>query len=134
MTADPPRTLAEKIDYLFTTVHPKGRGPYTNQEVHEATGISLGLLSTLRSGKATNPTKDKLERLSRFFGVTPAYFFDDAAADDTTTQLGLLAAMRDQGVAHLAMRAAGLSNESLESITSTVERIRQLEGLEGTST
>lgn len=131
MTAEPPRTLAEKIDYLFRTMHPKDRGPYTHQEAHAATSISPALLSTLRSGKAVNPTKDTLERLSRFFGVEPSYFFDGQDSDRTSAQLGLLAALRDHGVAHLAMRASGLSAESLESITSTVERIRQLEGLEG---
>jgi len=130
MAQEAPRTLADKLNYLFGTAHPKGRGPYTHQEVHAATTISPSLLSALRSGKATNPTKDTLERLARFFGVEPAYFFDDQAAERTVAQLGLLAALRDAGVAQLAMRAAGLSAESLDSIRTTVERIRQLEGLD----
>lgn len=124
-------TLAGKLNYLFRTAHPKGRGPYTHQEVHAATTISPALLSALRSGKATNPTKDTLERLARFFGVAPAYFFDDVAAEQTVAQLGLLAALRDGDVARLAMRAAGLSTESLESIRATVDRMRELEGLDG---
>lgn len=125
-----PNTLADKLNYLFSTAHPKDRGPYTHQEVQAATAVSPSLLSALRSGKATNPTKDTLQRLARFFGVDPAYFFDDQAAEQTAAQLGLLAALRDNGVAQLAMRAAGLSSESLDSIRTTVERIRQLEGLD----
>lgn len=130
MHQESPASLADKLNYLFRTAHPKGRGAYTHQEVHAATAVSPSLLSALRSGKATNPTKDTLERLARFFGVRPAYFFDDQATEETVTQLGLLAALRDNEVAQLAMRAAGLSTESLASIRSTVERIRQLEGID----
>lgn len=130
MASEAPNTLADKLNYLFSTAHPKDRGPYTHQEVQAATSVSPSLLSALRSGKATNPTRDTLQRLARFFGVEPAYFFDDQAAEHTAAQLGLLAALRDNGVAQLAMRAAGLSTESLDSIRTTVERIRQLEGLD----
>jgi len=130
MVQEAPASLADKLNYLFRTAHPKGRGPYTHQEVHAATTISPSLLSALRSGKASNPTKDTLERLARFFGVHPAYFFDDQAAEETVAQLGLLAALRDNEVAQLAMRAAGLSPESLASIRTSVEHIRKLEGID----
>ena len=63
--------------------------------------------------------------------MRPAYFFDDQATEETVAQLGLLAALRDNEVAQLAMRAAGLSAESLASIRTTVERIRHLEGIDG---
>jgi transcriptional regulator with XRE-family HTH domain len=130
MASEGSTSLADKLNYLFSTAHPKDRGPYTHQEVQAATTVSSSLLSALRSGKATNPTKETLQRLANFFGVEPAYFFDDQAAEETIAQLGLLAALRDNGVAQLAMRAAGLSAESLDSIRVTVERIRKLEGLD----
>jgi transcriptional regulator with XRE-family HTH domain len=124
-----PRSLAEKVDYLFRTVHPKGRKPFSHPEVAAATGLSTGVLSALRSGKNTNPTKETLERLARFFGVSVAYFFDDQTADQITAQLALAAAMRDAGIAHAATRLIGLSEGSLDAITSLAEQLRKLEGL-----
>ena len=56
------------MDYLFRHVHPRDPGPFTHPEVAAATGLSTGLLSTLRSGKNTNPTKETQERLAGFFG------------------------------------------------------------------
>jgi len=64
------------VDYLFRHVHPHDPGPFTHPEVAAATGLSTGLLSTLRSGKNTNPTKETQERLAGFFGVPVAFFFD----------------------------------------------------------
>ena len=80
-----PRTLPEKIDYLIRHVHPRDRKPYTHPEIAEATGLSTGLLSALRSGKNTNPTKDTLERLARFFGVSEAFFFTSSATSCAAT-------------------------------------------------
>jgi len=76
------RTLAEKIDRLFQTVHPAD-GEYTHEEVasaiREAGGptISGSYLWQLRKGVRDNPTMRHLEALSEFFGVPPAYFFDE---------------------------------------------------------
>jgi transcriptional regulator with XRE-family HTH domain len=125
-----PRTLPEKIDYLIRHVHPRDRKPYTHPEIAEATGLSTGLLSALRSGKNTNPTKDTLERLARFFGVPEAFFFDDQTADQVAAQIGLAAVLRDAGIAHVAARMVGLSQGSLDAVWSMTEQLRKLEGLE----
>lgn len=124
------RTLPEKIDYLIRQVHPRGRKPYTHPEISEATGLSTGLLSALRSGKNLNPTKDTLERLAKFFGVPEAFFFDDQTAEQVTAQIGLAAVMRDAGIAHVASRMVGLSQGSLEAVISMTEQLRKLEGLD----
>src|SRR4051794_22897931 len=77
------RTLAEKLNHLFATVHPPGRGEFMLDEVAEAisqqgeTSITAAYLSQMRRGQRTNPSKNVLEALARFFGVSPAYFFDD---------------------------------------------------------
>jgi transcriptional regulator with XRE-family HTH domain len=139
--AGEPRTLAEKLDYLFKTVHPRGRGEYTYREaaavIEEQGGgptISASYIHQLRTGAKDNPTKRHLEGLARFFGVSPAYFFDDVEAEKIDAQLAVLAAMRDADVRNVALRAAGLSPESLDIIRGMIERTRQLEGLTGRGT
>lgn len=139
MTDDGPaavRTLAEKIDRLFKVVQRGGgRGEYTHEEVasaiREAGGptISATYLWQLRKGVRDNPTKRHLEALSGFFGVSPAYFFDDEAAERIDAELTLLASMRDASVRQMAMRASGLSAESLASIAEMIEKARKWEGL-----
>jgi hypothetical protein len=70
-----------------------------------------------------------LEALASFFGVPPAYFLDDEATAKVDAELDLLNAMRELGVHTVALRLAGLSAKSLQSIAEVVERVRELEGL-----
>lgn len=127
--------LADRLERLFTTVHPKGRGPYSYEEV--ASGIrrqggptiSASYIWQLRTGAKDNPTKRHLEALSGFFGVKPAYFFDDEESEKIAAELDALAAMRDAGVRSVALRASGLSDKSLKIISEFIERARELEGL-----
>jgi transcriptional regulator with XRE-family HTH domain len=129
--SEPPlRTLPAKVDYLFRHVHPAGRRPFTHPEVAAATGLSTGLLSALRTGKNTNPTKDTLERLARFFGVPVAFFFDDQTSDQIAAQIALAALVRDARIAHAAARMVGLSPDSLQAVTALTEQLRKIEGLE----
>ena len=130
-----PRTLAEKIDRLFRTVHRRGHEEYSYDDV--AVGIrqrggptiSATYVWHLRKGLRDNPTKRHLEALADFFGVPPSYFFDEAASRRIEQQLELLAAIRDAGVQHLALRAVGLSSDSLAAITQMIEIARKVEGL-----
>ncbi|WP_327305711.1 hypothetical protein OG730_21085 [Streptomyces sp. NBC_01298] len=64
-----------------------------------------------------------------FFGVPPAYFFDDQVTATVNAELNLLVALRDTQVQHVALRTAGLSHKSLRSISEMIERVRELEGL-----
>ncbi|MFN8632891.1 MAG: helix-turn-helix domain-containing protein [Chloroflexota bacterium] len=130
-----PISLSQKLDHLFRTVHPSERGEYTFEEVAEeirARGgptISATYIWQLRKGLRDNPTKKHLEALADFFGVPPAYFFDNDAATRIDAELALLVALRDGSVRQLALRAFGLSPSSLKTIASMVERVRELEGL-----
>lgn len=132
----PPRpSLADKINRLFEVMHPRGRGPLSNEEVAaEITAgggatISASYLWLLRTGKRNNPTASHLEALARYFGVTPAYFFDEEVAGDIERELDLLKAMRDAGVKHLALRASGLTSDVLSAITVMLEQARKAQGL-----
>jgi transcriptional regulator with XRE-family HTH domain len=129
-------SLAEKLDRLFRAVRPAGRGEYSYQEVADAIRaeggptISATYLWQLRKGLRDNPTRNHLAALARFFGVSPAYFFDDDAVEVVDAQLSLLAAMRDASVRSVALRVAGLSVESLAAVQVVIDHARRLEGLE----
>jgi transcriptional regulator with XRE-family HTH domain len=126
--------LAIRLNHLFETVHPPGRGPYSNEEVARAIraqggDISRAYLSYLRNGERTNPTLQHLDALARFFGVTPAYFFNDDVAAEVSAELELAVALRDAGVRAVALRAAGLSPRGLHAVAAMIEEVRSLEGL-----
>src|SRR5207253_7194966 len=90
--------------------------------------ISHTYIWQLRKGLRDNPTKRHLEALAQFFGVPTAYFLDDDVAG-LNDQLELLSALRDGGVRSVALRAAGLSVQSLDAIRGMVEDARRMEGL-----
>ncbi|GHF28919.1 XRE family transcriptional regulator [Streptomyces mashuensis] len=128
------QTLADKLNHLFRTVVPAGREPYSTEEVARAitaggVSISGSYIWLLRRGQRTNPTLRHVEALAKFFGVPPAYFFDDKVTEEVNADLGLLVALRDTQVQRVALRAAGLSSRSLQSINEVIERVRELEGL-----
>ncbi|MFK4227085.1 helix-turn-helix domain-containing protein [Streptomyces sp. NPDC019890] len=133
------QSLADKLNHLFRTVVPAGRGPFSVEEVAKAiteTGVSISgsYIWLLRKGQRDNPTLRHLTALAKFFGVPPAYFFDDEVTADVNAELGLLVALRDTGVQMVALRAAGVSPKSLASIKEVIERVRELEGLSNDET
>ena len=135
-----PSSFASKLRRLFATIHPASRGEYSPEEVSRAinartaeegreTTISPAYIYMLRSGERDNPTKKHMEVLAEFFGVAPAYFMDEEAAERIERQLDLLAAFREGGVRRIAARANGLSDKSLAGILAMVDAARQIEGL-----
>jgi transcriptional regulator with XRE-family HTH domain len=133
---DPRGTLAQRLDHLFQTVHPRGRGPYTLREaaaaINEDTGsqvMSAAYLAQLRNGQRTEPSHSRLTAIARFFGVDVRYFTDDQTAQRTDEQIALLADLADSDVRAIAVRTVGLSQASLETIRAVVENARRLEGL-----
>jgi transcriptional regulator with XRE-family HTH domain len=133
------RTLAQRLDHLFRTVHPRHRGPYSYAEVAKAMEerggptISATYIWQLRTGLRDNPTKRHLEALADFFGVSPAYFFDDAEAARVDARLLLLTMLRHTGARQIAARLPGLSANSIEVLAEMVAHLRQLEGLPDTA-
>lgn len=128
--------IAERLNHLFATVYPTGRGPYKLREVADAINaeagasiISAAYLSQLRRGERAEPSHSRLAAIARFFGVDVEYFSDQATAEEADRQLELLVAMRDSGVRSVALRAAGLSEESLAAVRAVIDHVRRLEGL-----
>ena len=76
------RSFAEKLDHLFAVAHPRGRRPYSVDEVANAIAgqggapLSANYIWMLRKGLRDNPTVRAVESLARFFDVPTAYFFD----------------------------------------------------------
>ncbi|MEU6164485.1 hypothetical protein [Streptomyces tanashiensis] len=142
-SADPEAArLGERLEFLFAHVQPLHRR-YTLQEV--VTGISaaagdgepkvsVGRLWTLLKGKAGNPTIGTLRAVGDFFGVPQAYFIDDEVAERVAAQLALIAAMRENDVRSVALRAAAvatMSAQGLDTVRSLVEQSGALDSTGG---
>ncbi|MFH8751976.1 XRE family transcriptional regulator [Streptomyces rimosus] len=146
------RTIAQKLGYLIETLHPKGRGPYSYQEIAELIRqragdgdptVSHGTIHNIAIGKVTNPSVDSLRALGDFFGVGARYFLDDettAAVDARIRNIReeteradagdeLADVLEDKDVRAVAFRLRGLSANALRGIKSIVEGARQAEGL-----
>lgn len=135
-TRPPEGHFAERLDRLFRTVHPKDRGPYTPAEAAGAINAGAGervvsgtYLWLLRTGQRDNPTMKHLIAIARFFGVPPAYFFPDDVARQDAVPAEVVAALSDDKVREMALRAAGLSDRSLKAITDMINSARAVEGL-----
>jgi ESX-1-secreted protein regulator len=134
--ADLRGVLAQRLDHLFHTVHPPDRGPYTLREAADGINQTLGskvmsaaYLSQLRTGQRTEPSHTRLTAIARFFGVDVHYFSDDQVAERTNVQIELLGELRDSKVRGIALRTAGLSDASLDTVRAVIENARRLEGL-----
>ena len=134
MTEDTPAkvTLAQKVDALFRAPERE----YTYAEVAEGirslggSTISTTQLWELRHGVKTNPRIEHLDALARYFGVPIRYFFpDDDTGAELYARLKLLHAMRDSQIERIALRASGLSPQTLQAIAAIIERARQIEGI-----
>ncbi len=129
--------LADKIDLLFRTVHPTGRGPYSLQEVAEGiehlTGekVSHNTLWKLRTGKSDNPTKRVLEGVAKFFGVNPSYFFQEDASGNIRDQIELLSVLRDADIRSAQLRTFfDLSPEGQEMVAELIVKTARIEEIQ----
>lgn len=130
-------SLAAKLNRLVATVHPAGRGPYTNEEIAAAIrgeqGVDLthSAVSAWRRGTRDNPSFRHLAALAKFFGVPIAYFSDDAESARVDEQLDLVAAWRDTQVRAIAMRAGELSEAGRAALLEMATRVRDIERAAG---
>lgn len=128
-------SLATKINRLFDTMRRPGDAQLSNaaaaEMITEKTGvpISPAYIWQLRAGRKTNPTVAHLQAIAEFFGVPPSYLIDPGVDPKIEAQLELLQSLRDTGVLDLAMRASGLTAESLQSLRTMVDQARRIEQL-----
>lgn len=128
-------TFSARLNRLFDTVYPPGRGPHTSAEVIaalKAEGITMSApyLSQLRSGNRTNPSSATMAALANFFRIRPAYFTDDEYYEKLDKELSWLLVVRDEGVRRIALRVSGLSQEAQEDILHHADELRRKEHLE----
>jgi transcriptional regulator with XRE-family HTH domain len=130
----PDTPFASRLERLFQTAHPVNRGPYTPAQVATAINdeageevISGAYIWQLRTGRRDNPTYKHLVVLSRFFGVSPAYFFDDADTQRGDLPAEVLLALQDDRLREIVLAGAGLSERSLRIIKDMVDNTRTLE-------
>jgi transcriptional regulator with XRE-family HTH domain len=123
-------TFADRLNVLFATVYPPGRGPHTSVEVitalrNEGITMSAPYLSQLRSGNRTNPSHATMDALARFFRIKVEYFTDDAYCEKLTQELTLLAHLREDGVRHIAARTLQLSPQAQEDVLAHADELRR---------
>ena len=128
-------TFAARLNRLFETVYPPGRGPHTSAEViaalkSEGITMSAPYLSQLRSGNRTNPSVATMRALANFFRIKPEYFPDDAYYEKMDKELTWLASMRDEGVRRVAARTVGLSPQAQQDLLEKVDELRRREHLD----
>jgi transcriptional regulator with XRE-family HTH domain len=128
-------TFSARLNRLFDTVYPPGRGPHTSAEVIaalKAEGITMSApyLSQLRSGNRTNPSSATMAALANFFRIKPSYFTDDDYYAKLDKELSWLATMRDDGVRRIALSAVGLSAQAQQDIVERVNELRRAEHLD----
>jgi len=127
--------FSARLNRLFDTVFPPGRGPHTSAEViaalkSEGITMSAPYLSQLRSGNRTNPSSATMAALANFFRIRPAYFTDDEYYEKLDKELSWLLVMRDEGVRRIAARASGLSPEAQQDVVHRVDELRRKEHLD----
>lgn len=128
-------TFAARLNRLFDTAYPPGRGPHTTAEViaalkTEGITISAPYLSQLRSGTRTNPSAMTMAALADFFRIEPAYFTDDEYYEKVDKELSWLANMREARIRHIAARTAELSAEAQQDVLEKVDELRRREHLD----
>jgi transcriptional regulator with XRE-family HTH domain len=137
------RTLAERLDQLFASVPRPDGQEYTNEYVANAVTakgvtISQSYIWQLRKQKKDNPTLKHLQALADFFGVPPAYFFDDAVAGQIDEQIEALRAERERlsedssgtEAQLMAMRAGELSPDRRRQVMELLDVVYKLEQAE----
>lgn len=129
-------SFAARLNRLFDTVYPPGRGQHTSAEVisalkAEGVTMSAPYLSQLRSGNRTNPSATTMAALANFFRIKPEYFTDDAYYAKLDQELTWLAQMRDTGVRQIAARTVGLSADAQRDVLNKLDELRRREHLDG---
>lgn len=127
-----PPTVAEKLDHLLQA-HGTPSLEKVAQAILERGGptVSASYLWLLRTGKKDNPTLKHVTALATYFGVPPAYFFDDALTEQDEADPELVVALRGPGIRALAVRAAGLSPLGQRALVTLAEQLEQIEAQAG---
>ncbi|MCX4783957.1 MULTISPECIES: hypothetical protein [unclassified Streptomyces] len=142
-TQDPPHTVpvpgpgapfADRLNYLFDRVRPPGADEYTNAHVARTISsygddsVTPAYIGLLRKGQRS-PTVPLVPLFARFFGVEGGYFVEDEVTRRVTSQFEFLRKLSQAGVKQIALRAIGLSPQSLGEVMKKIDDVRKRDGL-----
>ncbi|WP_019816296.1 helix-turn-helix domain-containing protein [Saccharomonospora saliphila] len=130
-----PATFGEKLAFLIETMHPASRGPYDDDELARAWGVSRQYVWQLRTGRRAEPRHTVAMKIVRFFGVPEDYFVNDDTTVAVMRQIQDVLRARDTARAdtdpgddvelrRLALRIVGLSAQEREVVSTVVEELR----------
>lgn len=118
--------VSMQLNILFDAVPHTDERPFTLQEVSDATGISVGTLSQIRTGRIENPQLHTLREICHFFGVPLRYFetrteqqcyaLIQGADNDDTPELN-----------EIAFRATNLSPNSQRDVLTIIKWVQAAE-------
>ncbi|GAA3711424.1 hypothetical protein ACRWOO_02750 [Streptomyces sp. NEAU-PBA10] len=130
----PGASFADRLNYLFDRVRPPGAEEFSNAHVarticsYGEASITGAYIGQLRKGVKL-PGYPLLKPFADFFGVKPSFFVDDETTRRVTGQFELLRELSQAGVKQVALRAIGLSPQSLNEVMKKIEAVREQEGL-----
>lgn len=120
-------TFADRLDRLFQAAGNASLEIVAAKIRRRGDGaISASYLWLLRKGVKDNPTKRHLEALARFFGVSPAYIFDEALTEQHAADLALLAALGDADIRAVTLHAKRLSTLGRRALVTLGEQLAQI--------
>jgi len=127
--------MAKRIEHLFETVPNGAKGHWTNVDLAAfltARGIPTtgAYISMLRHGRRTNPSLAVISGMAVAFSVPTAYFYDDELAQRLDEDMELLVAVKQSGLANIALRSKGLSPRSLRELEQIIDAVRRIDGLD----
>ncbi len=128
--------FAYKLEHLFQTVLKPDGSRYTENDVEIMTTemgerVSATYVHRLRHGHSKNPSYDKIKILSRFFGVSPSYFFDEDEDEDEDETLSAPVVSRplQLDLSEIRARVTDVEDEVtkdvLLSILTAIQKTRQ---------
>ena len=102
--------FARRRRFLFETVHPRGRGPYSQTEVVDmirANGgtMTTGYMSQLLSGKRRSPTLPTVTDIATVFRVPIDYFGSPESYAEIRRHIEWISTIRDSGAEQVAARS-----------------------------
>lgn len=124
----------ERLNYLFDRVRPPGGEEFSNAHVartissYGEVSLTGAYVGQLRKGQKT-PTIKLPPLFAKFFGVKARFFVEDEERQKVTGQFELLRKLSQGGVTQIALRAIGLSPESLTEVMKKIDAVREEEGL-----
>lgn len=120
--------LHKQVQILFERIlHPDGR-PYTLKEVSDGTGISLGTLSHIRSGRISNPGFTSMRSLSDFFDI-PLKYFQTRSVEECYAILVDKQQEEITEISEIAFRTTQLSSKSQLDVLAIIKWIQAAEEL-----